>query len=284
MPVFNEMESIEDTVRKLAAYRESSPLVCPVIIVDDGSTDGTSDYLQSLRVEGVEVVRHSLNRGYGAALKTGVLKSATEWVGIIDADLTYPLEAFEEFSRIQQESGADMVVGARTSAVSKVPLIRRPAKWMLGRLANYLSGRKIPDLNSGMRLIRKKFVLRFLPIIPNGFSFTTTITLAGECNNYHIEYVPINYYARGGTSKIRPIADTMNFVSLIIRTVLYFAPLRVFLPMAMLLGAAALIVLAVTWWEGRIYDATVVLLALAALNMLGIGMIADLIDKRASMK
>ena len=118
-----------------------------------------------------------------------------------------------------------MVVGARLGAQAKIPLIRKPAKWFITRLASYLANFNIPDLNSGLRLMKKEIVQRFINILPAGFSFTTTITLAMLTNDYVVSYIAIDYHTRTGKSKIKPIRDTVKFIQLIVRTVMYFNPL-----------------------------------------------------------
>ena len=130
---------------------------------------------------------------------------------------------------------ADMVVGARVGADVVYPLIRKIPKAFLRIYASWLSGREIPDLNSGLRVMRRSVVQRFLRVLPDTFSFTTTITIALHTNGYEVRYIPIGYAARVGKSKIRPIRDTLNFINLIVRTGTYFAPMRVFFPVSVLL-------------------------------------------------
>ena len=125
-----------------------------------------------------------------------------------------------------------MAVGARTGDHVKIPFVRRPAKWLLKKLAEYLSGRQIPDLNSGLRVFRRELAERFFGIFPDGFSFTTTITLAALTGGYRVQFLPINYYKRVGQSTIKPIRDFTGFLLLIIRLIVYFKPLNVFLPVS----------------------------------------------------
>jgi glycosyltransferase involved in cell wall biosynthesis len=275
VPVYNEPESIMETYSNI---RKSSP-GAQIIFVDDGSTDGSVGALEDIgRRDGdVLVLRHRLNMGYGAALKTGIRASDTEVVVVTDADGTYPNDRIHEL--VGEIGDCDMVVGARTGA--GIPLLRRPAKWIIGRLANYLSGTMIPDLNSGLRAMRREVVRRFLGILPDGFSFTTTITLAMLTNGCRVKYLPIEYFRRKGRSKIRPIRDTLNFVQLIIRTVMYFNPLKVFLPLSLLLFVSGLgVFLYSLFFLERILDATTVILIIGAVQTLAIGMLADLIEKR----
>jgi glycosyltransferase involved in cell wall biosynthesis len=226
-----------------------------------------------------QLVSHELNKGYGAALKSGIRKSKYDIIAITDADGTYPIDEIPKL--YEQMKDCDMVVGARTGKKVKIPLMRRPAKWFLARLANYLAEYRIPDLNSGLRLFRKGDVTRLFGILPKGFSFTTTLTLAMLTNDMQVKFIPIDYMQRKGKSKIRPIRDTLNFIQLIVRTVLYFNPLKIFVPMALLLFLLSLgIFLYSTFAMERILDTTVSILFVASVQMLSIGMIADIIDKR----
>ncbi len=174
-----------------------------------------------------------------------------------------------------------MIVGARTGDVVKIPLLRKFPKWVLNKLANYLTGVKIPDINSGLRIMKKEDVEHLMKILPDGFSFTTTITLAMLTNNMPVCFLPINYYHRGGKSKIRPFYDTLNFLQLIIRTILYFNPLKVFIPFSGMLVACAFLVLLLSWlFLERAMDVTFGIIMMTAVVVMAIGMLADLIDRR----
>ena len=241
VPAYNEEGGIEGVVRRLAALDLGAPL--ELLVVDDGSSDGTRGKLSQLEKEFpcLRVIDHGRNRGYGASLKTGFRQAAHEVVVITDADATYPEDRIRDLLDCLDQ-GAEMAVGARIGESVHIPLIRRPAKWALRCLASYLAGVKIPDLNSGLRAFRRELVEKYVGILPDGFSFTTTITLASLTNHHHVEYISIDYAHRSGSSKIKPIQDTLRFISLIIRTVLYFNPLKVFYPLFMglslMLGAS----------------------------------------------
>jgi glycosyltransferase involved in cell wall biosynthesis len=230
--------------------------------------------------EGFRVLRHRENQGYGAALKTGIRHTVQPFIAITDADGTYPNERLPELFRQALDGGYDMVVGARTGAQAHIPLARRPAKWVLNRLANYLARRKIPDLNSGLRVFRREVAMEFVRYLPAGFSFTATITLAMLTNDYAVQYVPIPYRKRVGQSKINPIKDTLGIVNLIMRTVMYFAPLRVLLPVSGLLLLLALTVLiGSVLFTDRVMDVTVVVI-MTALQIAVVALVADLIRKQ----
>jgi glycosyltransferase involved in cell wall biosynthesis len=278
VPAYNEKEGCLPVLRKLIATMEGSDLEYEIIVVDDGSTDGTSERLAQL--EGaLTLIRHPRNLGYGAALKTGIRRASHDLICITDADGTYPNERIPELVGMMGDHA--MVVGARIGETVKIPLVRRPAKWAINQLANYLSQTSIPDLNSGLRVMRRDVVERFVRLLPSGFSFTTTITLAMLTNGFPVRFEAIDYEHRSGRSKIKPIRDTLNFIQLIIRTVMYFEPLRVFVPLALMLVFASVAVLVLSLvLTGRVMDVTTVVLFVAGLQMLAIGMIADIIDRR----
>ena len=150
----------------------------------------------------------------------------------------------------------------------------------MGKLANYLAGIKIPDINSGLRIMKKNLIEKYLYILPDGFSFTTTITLAALTNGYRVKYVSINYLKRTGKSKFRPIKDTLNFFQLMIRTVLYFNPLKIFIPLSIILFfSGAVVFLWSYFFAPKVLDTTTAIFIISSIQILAIGMLADLITK-----
>lgn len=281
VPAYNEENGIGDVLQQLQDVMAGSDIPYEIIAVDDGSKDATYDICS--KYDGVKVVQHRVNRGYGAAIKTGIKHSRYELTCITDADGTYPNEHIPQLASQMIKEGIDMVVGARTGEHTVMPLIRKPAKWTISRLANFVSGQSIPDLNSGLRVFKRSVALRFLSILPDGFSLTTTITLAMLTNNYLVEYVPINYFARVGNSKIRPIHDTVNFIQLVMRIALYFAPLKLFFPFSVLFLAAAVgWALFTRFALGQLADVSTLVLVMTAVQIAAIGMLAELINRRAT--
>ena len=282
IPVFNEEEWIEKTIREMDELQGKSDFeAAEVIFVNDGSIDRSGTILKNLMNSYFKVIQHRFNKGYGAAIKTGIRNAKHESIVITDADGTYPNERIPELIKIFQEGNYDMVVGARVGSKVKIPLIRKPAKWFIAKLASYLTGTKIPDLNSGLRVMKKEVAEKYIRILPDGFSFTSTITLAMLTNGYSVKYVPIDYFKRAGKSKIKPIQDTLNFIQLIIRTVLYFNPLKVFVPLSLFLVLLAFLVLFGSWvLTGKAMDVTFGVVLMTAVMVMAIGMLADLIDKR----
>ncbi len=280
VPVFNEQESIRNTLSKLVETTASLPYLVEIIVVDDGSSDGTTQILNDFSDSTVRIVRHPVNRGYGAALKTGINVASYPYIAITDADGTYPNKLIPKLYEKMVNENYDMIVGSRTGEHVEIPLTRRPAKWVLNKIADYLAGFKIPDLNSGLRVFRKEIVEKFQKILPDGFSFTTTITLAMLTNGYSVTYEPIDYKVREGKSKIRPFYDTVNFLQLIIRTVLYFDPLKIFLPISGLFIFLSILLMTYRLFVAEAFGVTSVVFFVCGIQFLGLGMLADLIDRR----
>jgi len=268
IPAYNEAGQVANEIRDVRDALDDTGWDYEIIVVDDGSTDDTA---REAADAGARVLRHPRNLGYGAALKRGIGVARYDWVLITDADGTYPAAAIPEL--LERADEFEMVVGARTGESVHVPLSRRPAKWFLRRLAGYLAGMRLPDLNSGLRLMRADLVHAYEHLLPNGFSFTTTITLAAACNGHLVDYVPIDYRARVGQSKIRP-RHAFDFTLLILRTIVFFNPLKVFIPLGAGLAVLGGLKFAYDVWIGNLSESAV-LAFLAALIVWVLGLLAD---------
>ncbi|MFH1778342.1 MAG: glycosyltransferase family 2 protein [Candidatus Omnitrophota bacterium] len=280
MPCFNEKNSVTQVLNQVNEVMSKQDWGYEIIVVNDASNDGTEHILSELKGN-FKLISNKTNFGYGGSIKKGVEISKYEAVLIIDADGTYPVQALPGIINHFFTDDYDMVIGARIKKGSAMPFIRRPAKWIIGLLANYLSGTKIPDVNSGLRIMKKHLVMKHLKILPNGFSFTTTITIAMLTNHNTVYYMPIDYYARKGRSKIHPINDTLTFIFLIVRTVMLFNPLKIFVPAAALFMLAAVVIFFYSYFYlHRLMDATVTVLIVTSVQLLFLGMIADMIDRR----
>ena len=272
IPAYNEELRIGSVLDNLLNIIKLWDVEYEIIVVDDSSNDKTAEILKKYDIKSI---RHEQNKGYGASLKTGIHFAQYDIIVIADADGTYPMNKIPELVNFIDEY--DMVVGARKYI--KLPLMTRPAKWILNKYANYLVKYKIPDLNSGLRVFKKDVYSKFKGLLPNGFSFTTTITLALLSSDYLVKYVPIDYFKRAGKSKIKPIRDTINFFSLITRTSLYFNPLRVFAPIAFLLLVLGTVSFVNDIYMRDITDKTVMLF-LWGMQFGIMGFLADMISKK----
>ena len=267
IPAYNEEASIANVLQGLEPWRARAE----IIIVDDCSTDRTAQIAEQA---GFRVIRHRMNKGYGAALKTGIRAATGDIIVMMDADSEH--NAAQISNLLDHLDDNDMVVGARTKD-SHAPLIRRPGKWLLSKVANYLAQTNIPDLNSGFRAFRKDVAKLFLHILPNGFSFTTTLTLALFKEGYSVAYVPITTSPRIGTSTVNPLRDGLNTLMLIIRIIALFDPLRVFVP-----TSAVLFFIGIVYWLADILlrqrlniPSGAIILILAGIIIFMFGILAD---------
>jgi glycosyltransferase involved in cell wall biosynthesis len=268
IPAYNEAHHVAEQICAVRDTMQRSGWRFEIIVVDDGSADRTAFEADST---GVRVLRRLKNRGYGAALKLGIQHARYDWILITDADGTYPVESFPALLAVAGRNS--MVVGARLGKSVHIPLVRRPAKWFLRRLASYLAGQRLPDINSGLRLMRKSLVQRYESLLPDGFSFTTTITLAAACDGHAVEYVPIDYHARLGESKIRA-RHAYDFTLLILRTIVFFNPLKVFIPAGAVLFAAGLVKFAYDIPRQNLSESAIMAL-IVALIIWAVGLLAD---------
>lgn len=279
VPAYNEEAGVEETIRHIREAM-SSVTNYELIVVNDGSSDGTAATLEKIQKAdtALRVVTHDYNLGYGAALKTGIRNTLADYIVITDADGTYPNERIPDL--IETCRNYDMVVGARTGDNVTYSKIRALPKIFLRAWASWIARKNIPDINSGMRVFRRDVAERFMGILPNTFSFTLTITLALMTTHRRVKFIPIDYHERVGSSKIKPIRDTLRFLMLILRTGTYFAPLRVIGPFALLLMLAAIGSLSYDIYKLENLTDKTIMLALFAFNTGMFALLADMIDKR----
>ena len=287
VPCFNEALAVAKTAKDifttLNKWEDEADvkLSFELIFVNDGSTDDTSEKLSILGQDykNLEVIDSKANCGYGASLKKGILASKYDSIVITDADGTYPNERIPEIVKGLEKN--DMVIGARIGKNVKIPTFRRPVKWLLLKYARWMSKSDIKDLNSGLRAMRKEKIFKFWNMLPNAFSFTSTITLSMHIEGLNVSYLPIDYHARIGNSSIKPIQDTLRFFSLVLRTVMYFKPLQVFGTIGLLmLGCAISIGVAGRVLLGEVPDVIAVSLFSTGSVFIGLGLLGDLINAR----
>ncbi|MEE8490826.1 MAG: glycosyltransferase family 2 protein, partial [Acidimicrobiia bacterium] len=241
LPVFDERGHLDEELNRIRSSLDSSGYSYEIIVVDDGSTDGSGERLRE--IEGIRLIQFHTNRGSGSARKYGTLQARGRVVVWTDVDMTYPNDEIPRFVK-ELDGGWDQVVGARTSEQGTIKFLRTPAKWFIRKLASYLVDFKIPDLNSGLRAFRRSVAFQYLYLLPRGFSCVTTLTLAFLNNGYSVKYIPIDYVPRAGESKFHWWKDTRRYMLQVVRMMLMYNPLRVFMPPAvavLMIGAGKVI-------------------------------------------
>ncbi len=283
IPVYNEYRAIDSVCTNIKQILHNIKAKYEIIIVDDGSNNKTKEILKSLKSnKGIKIIEHPYNIGYGAALKTGINSAQYETILMLDGDGTYPIESIPKL--LQYADKYHIVTGARVGKGVKIPLLRKPAKWILNKLANFMVGKRLPDINCGMRIIKKSNVMKYYNILPQKFSFTITHLLACLSNGETVKFIKIPYHHRKGKSTIHPIKDFLRFNSIILRVITYFNPFKIFTLISAILLAIAIIIFYYSFFIlGKLMDVTIILIVLSSLQIFLFGLIADLIVKKTKM-
>ena len=276
LAAFNEAHCIQQELNIVCDALDASSFTYEVLVIDDGSSDETAQLVNAYDHEAVRLIRHRHNQGSGAARKTGTLAARGQYVVWSDVDLTYPNNRIPDLVQHLINVDADQVVGARDSERGTMKVLRVPAKLFIRKLACFLTGTHIPDLNSGLRVFRRAVGLRYIDLLPKGFSCVTTITLAFLCNGHSVEYIPIRYAKRAGQSKFHPLKDTYRYITQVARMVTYFEPLKVFLPMSLGLVALGAVSSGINVWRSGTMQEMDLVIGLAGFLLGALGLIADL--------
>jgi glycosyltransferase involved in cell wall biosynthesis len=279
IPVYNEEEAIGGDLDLIKTTMDAAGLAYEIIVVNDGSTDRSVEIISSRPY--VKLVHHERNRGNGAARTTGMKAAKGDIIIMTDGDGTYPNQDMPKLLEYMQQY--DMVIGARVKEMGTIKWLRTPAKWFIRRLASYLTETEIPDLNSGLRAFRKDLAFKYLHILPNTHSWVSTITIAFLSDGYSVKFVPVDYYTRKGKSKFHPLKDTYNYLALVVRSVMYFNPLKVFLPVTLALALAGVLKLIrdILYYRSFYVPGVTLMMILMAIQVAVIGLLADLIVRRA---
>jgi polyisoprenyl-phosphate glycosyltransferase len=247
LPCFNERGHVLDEVERITAALDASGMSYELLAIDDASTDGTREVLAeaTARYPHLRYMPFHRNQGSGTARRIGTREARGEIVVWTDADMTYPNERIPELVQMLHDDPTfDQVVGARRTEEGTYKFLRVPAKWAIRKLASYLTETRIPDLNSGLRAFRRSVALPYLRLLPPGFSCVTTLTVAFLSNSHEVRYVPIDYATRAGRSKFHFTKDAYRYILQVLRMVMYFNPLKVLMPVALVvlaLGAGKLV-------------------------------------------
>ncbi len=278
LPTYNEVGHVTQELERITSAMDASEHTWEIVVVDDGSTDGTQDqlHLAAQRDDRIRVIEHLRNLGSGGARRTGTRRSRGRVVVWTDVDMTYPNEEIPDL--VDALGDHDQVVGVRDAEQGTHKAFRVPAKWAIRRLAQYLAQQPIPDLNSGFRAFRRDKAVRYLDRLPNGFSCVTTMTMSFLSDGLSVAYVPIRYAEREGRSKFHWYRDTRRYLLQVVRMVLGYEPLRVFMPIGLMLLAFGIGKLGYDVITKDLRLATNTLLILfAAFQVMSIGLLADLV-------
>jgi glycosyltransferase involved in cell wall biosynthesis len=276
LPVYNEKGHLRQEIDRIRAAMDASEFSYELVVVDDGSNDGSSEALRD--IEGIRLIQFLTNRGSGSARKFGTRAARGRIVVWTDVDMSYPNDLIPEL--VREMEGYDQVVGARTTEEGTHKAFRVPAKLFIRKLASYLVQTPIPDLNSGMRAFRRDVALQYVSQLPAGFSCVTTITMTFLAHGYTVKYWPITYSERAGTSKFHWWTDTRRYLLQVIRMTLSYDPFRVFLPIGFLFSAVGVVKLGydVTQHDFKVAINTL-LIFLVAFQVFVVGMLADLVGR-----
>jgi glycosyltransferase involved in cell wall biosynthesis len=232
IPAFNEESIIIPTIEKIRRVMKSSGYgQSEIIVVDDGSSDRTAELANST---GVKVKKHPHNIGYGRSLKDGIKASSCDLIVITDADQTYPLEKIPDLVK-EYQKGFNMVVGARQGKNYNESFYKKILRIFLKKLVVFTAGRKIPDINSGLRIFSKKEILPYFDTLCDVFSFTTSLTLAYMMTGKYVKYIPISYQKREGKSKVRLFRDSLRTLQFIVEAIIYYNPIKIFIFFSLIL-------------------------------------------------
>lgn len=279
LPAYNEELAIGPVLAEVVEALAELDGSHEILVVDDASIDRTAEVAEQFAQDcwqcPIRVIRCPENRGAGAARKVGVREARGEIVVMLDADGSYPAECIREL--IAHFPAYDQVNGARTSEQGTLPWLRRPAKWFIRMLACYLTGCRIPDLNTGLKAFKRDRMLPWLWVVPNGFSCVTTMTLAFLTNGYAVKYVDVPYRPRIGKSKFHPIKDTWAYLATVLRMVLYFRPLKIFLPLAGLLMSGGVLTSLLSFYAtGSMQESDIVVFTAGFMTAM-LGLLAEVI-------
>lgn len=276
IPAYNEEAGIKNVIDKIKQCLKNRNYQYEIIAVNDNSKDETASILKSY--PDIQTIHHQNNKGYGASLKTGISNAKHDWILIIDADDTYPAEAIPDLIEIAKQNKHQLIIGSRNKNNNAIPIERKHAKMFLNKFASYLTGKKVHDINSGLRLFRKNIVFKYWNLFPEKFSFTSTLTMICLSHGYETKFFPISYYKRKGKSTLKP-TDFFNFLKLVTKISLFFKPIKVFVPLSIFIFLLAIMLLFsfLIGWTESFFDATFIILCATALQTLFFGLLAEII-------
>lgn len=279
IPCFNERSGIEATIDEINFYL--GKVLHEIVVVDDGSFDGTYEILKS-RVD-IRLVRNPYNKGYGYSLKKGILAASGDIIAITDADLTYPVESILLMVK-KLEEGYDLVIGKRSNLRNFDPFIKKLSRFAFKAVAEFVSGEKIQDVNSGLRVFRRNVILKYFPNTSSGFSFSLSTTLIFILEGLSVHYLPIEYRPRIGKSKVKYLRDILRSAQILVETITLYNPIKIFMLVSAKISILGFIVLLIAAFTNYLNSSLGIMgfmiLQGIALYTFSLGLIGHLLKKR----
>lgn len=275
VPAHNEAGAIEQTLTRLKDVLSKQNLSYEIILVDDGSDDETSELAS--KIPNVKTIRHPVNIGYGNSLKHGIAEANFNWIGIVDADGTYPIEDLPVLLE-EMRKGYHMVIASRSNLEEIDSLPKKLFRKAFKTAINVLNDSKIDDPNSGYRIFQKDLALELMPFLCGTFSFTTSFTILASGLYYFIKFVPLKYEKRVGTSKVRHFRDSIRTLQFIVQGITFFNPLKFFVLLSLLTFAFVCVpAIALAVWDHKYLSLAYLIVGVATGLMIGMAGLGDII-------
>lgn len=279
IPCFNERSAIEETIGEINFLLGKA--LYEIVVVDDGSFDGTYEILKNRK--DIKLVRNPYNKGYGFSIKKGILASSGEIIAVTDADGTYPIEQLLVMVK-KLEDGYDMVIGRRENLKTFDPFLKKLSRFLFKQIAQFVSGEKILDVNSGLRVFRKDVILKYLINTSSGFSFSLSTTLIFILEGLAIYYFPIEYRPRIGKSKVKYLRDILRSAQILVETITLYNPIKIFMLISGTISILGFIILAIPLFTNLLNSSFGIMgfmiLQGIALYTFALGLVAFLMKKR----
>ncbi len=282
VPAYNEEASVTYTLSRLKETLTNIEIPFEIILVNDGSSDET--LMKAKKFNDVRIINHPVNIGYGNAIKSGLKVAQYDWIGITDADGTYPIEALPAFVS-EMEKGFDMVIGLRSNISDLDRSGKRFFRWIFNSIIRLLITKDIKDPNSGFRLLKRDMALTLYPFLCGTFSFTTSLSIIASGLHFFIQYIPINYSARNGRSKVRHIRDSVKTIQYIVQGITFFNPIKFFLFLAVFMILIVCIpAMLIALFNMHTLSLYYMIFGTAVTLLIALGVIGDIIRVSASQK
>ncbi|KJC49369.1 family 2 glycosyl transferase [Bradyrhizobium sp. LTSP885] len=277
IPALNEKDAIGSTVSDVSRVLTAANLVpFEIVVVDDGSGDETGKIAEAV---GARVVRHPHNVGYGRSLKRGIEASRYDTIAICDADGTYPAASIPSLVKLF-EGGFDMAVGQRHGPHYRGSRLKMLLRGILRFLVEWSAGRRVPDINSGLRVFSRATVMPYFPHLCDTFSFTTSMTLAYMMTGRFVAYAKVDYFERTGRSKVRLFKDALRTLQFVVEAIVYYNPLKIFLLFSLICLAGAVVMMAVSLYFKIVTGIMLAVgTAMVSIIIFAIGMLAVLLKQ-----